>query len=165
MVDQSSRQGPAASHKSIWLSVRQLAADFFQRRPPWLFQRYGARALPLVQILAAVRAQSLAIFATRDLQRDGQQYLLAHHIVEQDPLAFIIADLGFRIRHRYLVPPSIRTLGTIQQVKLAFYVLNNRLQTASAVCFQAGRQGALDAYVLDYLVLAVMLLDQVGPPA
>jgi hypothetical protein len=38
------------------LLMRQLAADFLQRRPPRFFHRYDARALFLVKIRAALRA-------------------------------------------------------------------------------------------------------------
>src|ERR1700684_395770 len=148
----------------IRLLMRQLAADFLQRRPTRFFERHGARTLPLVQILAAVRAQSLAIFAARHLQWDGQQHLLAHHIVKQNSLAFIIADLSLRIGHRYLVPPRVRPLRTIQQVELALHILSKRLQAARTTRFEARRQSASDPYVLDYLVLTVMLLDQIRPP-
>src|ERR1039458_4012266 len=97
----------------ISILMRQLAADFLQRRPPRFFQRHRARALPFVQILAAVWAQSLAILAARDLQRDGQQNLLAHYIVEQNPLTFIIADLSLGVGHRNLVPSGVRALRTV----------------------------------------------------
>src|SRR5271155_3185614 len=145
--------------------MRQLAADFLQRRPPRFFLRHCACTLSLIQVLAAVRTQPLAIFAARNLQRNGQQNLLAHHIVEQNSFTLIIADLGFRVGHRHLIAPGISTLRTIEQIKLALHILPNRFQTPRAAQFQAGCQSALDPYVLYYLVLAVMLFDQVRPSA
>ena len=88
------------SAKAELLSVLQPAADIFQRRPARIFYFTGAGALFLVQILAALRTQSLAIFAASDLQRQREQHLLAQNILEQNTFSLIIADLGFGVGDR-----------------------------------------------------------------
>src|SRR5215469_12789252 len=92
---------------NCWTSMLQSAPYFLQRRPPGILHLGRARTLFLIQILAALRTQSLAILAARDLQRQGQQQLLAQYILKQQPFALIIADLSFSIGHRELVASRI----------------------------------------------------------
>ena len=112
-----------------------------------------------------MRTKSFAIFAARYFQRDRQQDLLADYVVQQNSLPFIIADLGLGVGHRHFVPPSIRALRTIEQIKLALHILRERFQAARAVRLQTGRKPAPNAYILNDLVLAVMFFDQIRPPA
>ncbi len=44
--------------------MTQFVTKIFQRQPAWIFHRLGARTLFLIQILAAVRTEALAIIAT-----------------------------------------------------------------------------------------------------
>ena len=110
-------------HPYIWVpfskSMIKSAADFFQSRPAWIFERSRAGTLFLIQILAALRAQSLAVRAARNLQRQSQQHLLAQHIFQQDSLALIIADLGLRIGNRKLVAACVRAERTVKQFEIA----------------------------------------------
>ena len=64
----------------------QLISYLFQRRPARIFHLIHARALILIQILAAMRTQTLAVFAANRLQRQRQQHLLAQRIFEQQAL-------------------------------------------------------------------------------
>src|SRR6202034_4001884 len=87
------------------------------------------------------------------------------HIVEQNTLPFIIADLSLGAGHRDFVAPGVRPERTIQEIELAVHLLGQRFQAARAIRLQAGRQPALNPYILDDLVLAVMLFDQIGASA
>jgi hypothetical protein len=118
----------------------------------------------LIQVLTALRAQAFAIWAACNLQWECQQDLLAQDVLEEQALALIIADLGFRIRDREFVASGIRPKRPIQQLELAVDVLLNRLQTAGTLQFNASRQTPFQAYVFDDLMLAVMLLNHLGVP-
>src|SRR5579859_4387950 len=140
----------------------KLAANFFQRGPARIFHRDGAGALFLVQILAAVQAQALAVFAASYFQRQRQQHLLAQNVLEQNSVALIIADFGFSVRHRKLVASGVGSEGAVEQFEVALYVLLHRLKAAGALQFEAHGQAPSQADVLNNLMLAVMLLDQFG---
>ena len=113
----------------------------------------AAGTLFLVQILAAMRAQALAIFAAGDLQRQRQQHLLAQNIFQQNSVALIIADLGFGVGHREFVAAGVRAERPVEQFEVAGNVLLHRFQTAGALQLDARRQTPSQAYVLDYLCL------------
>src|SRR5246500_5870838 len=95
-------------------SVFQSTSYILQRRPPRIFHLDGAGALFMIQVLAALRAQSFAVVAARYLQRQRQQHLLAQHVFEEKPVALIVTDLGLRVGDRKLIPPRIRPQWTIQ---------------------------------------------------
>src|ERR1700736_1144133 len=145
-------------------SVLQLATNFPQGRPPRIFDRSRAATLSFVQVLTAMHAQSFAILAARDFQRQSQQHLLAQNILEQNAVALIIADFGLRVGHRQFVPTRIGAERTIKQFKLTTYILRHRFHTAGAFQLQPCRQPSAQAYVFNYLMLAVMLFDDLGMP-
>src|SRR5580693_601358 len=75
-----------------FLLLIQFRAYFFQRRPARIFDFIHARALHFVQVLAALRTQTFAIFAAKGLQRQRQQQLLTQNVFEQQAFALVIAD-------------------------------------------------------------------------
>ena len=79
-------------------------------------------------------------------------------------MALIVADFGFRIRHRELIATGVYAQGAIQQLELTVYIAPDRLKATRARQFQTGRKASTQAYVSDYLVLAVMFLNQLGAP-
>jgi hypothetical protein len=118
----------------------------------------------MVQIFAALRAQALAFCAARDLQGQRQKDLLTQNVFQQDTFALIIADLCFRVRDRKLVASGVSAQGPIKQLKISRDVLVHRFETAGALQLNPGRQTSSQAYVFNYLVFAVMLLDHFGVP-
>src|SRR5215468_3714171 len=57
-------------------------SELFQSGPARVGFLGCARALALIEIGAAIRAQPAAIIAAHSGHRDGELYLLAHYIVE-----------------------------------------------------------------------------------
>src|SRR3954470_15683918 len=135
------------------------AADIFQRRPARIFYFSGAGTLFLVQILAALRTQPLAVCAAGNLQRQREQNLLTQHILKQKTFSLIIADLGFGNGDRELILAGISAKRTIQKLEFSFNLLRHRFQAAGALQFQPRRQAPSQPDVFDYLVLAMMLLN------
>ena len=116
----------------------------------------------LIQILATLRTESLALLAANHSQRQREQYLLAQHVFEQNSCTLIIADLRFCVGHGELIAPGVHPERTIEQLKIALHILRNRFETAGTLQFEAGRQTSTQTYVFDYLMLAMMLFDQFG---
>ena len=143
----------------------QFVANIFQRQPPRIFYRLGAVTLLHIQVLATVRAETPAIVATDRLQGKRQQNLLQQDILQQQALTLIITDFSLGRGHRKLFPPCIRSLGTVQQIKLVGYILYNWFQAAGAGQLDSSVQTACNAYVLYYLMLAVLLFDQLSAPS
>jgi hypothetical protein len=142
----------------------QFAANLSQRRPSRIFHGNYARTFFFVQILAAMQAQTAAVIPTGNFQWQRQQNLLAQNVIEQNAIALIIADLGFRVGYRELISAGIGSERAIEQLELARYVLLNWFQTPCALQLEPGRQSAFQPYVLDYQMLAVVLLDDLGVP-
>src|ERR1700687_1148296 len=111
-----------------------------------------------------MHTQALAIFAARDFQGQRQQHLLTQNVFQQNSVALIIADFGFRVGHRKLIAARVRAERPVEQLKLTSYLLGDRLNASGAVQFQSRREPPPQPYVLDYLVLAVMLFDNLGMP-
>jgi hypothetical protein len=114
---------------------------------------------------AAVHAQASAVLAAGHFQGQRQQHLLAQNIFEQNPVALIITDLGFRVGDRKFVAAGVSAERTVEQFKLARYFLRNRIEAARALQFEPCRQLPAQSDVLNNLVLAVMLFDQFGASA
>src|ERR1019366_2986139 len=110
-----------------------------------------------------MRAKPLAVFATQRLQRHRQQHLLAQRIFEQQSFALVIPDLGLGVSDRKLFVPSVGSEWAVQQIETALHGQHDRLKTTGASDFEVRLQLAFQPDVLHYLVLAVMLLNQVGP--
>ena len=64
-------------------------------------------ALLDIQVAAAVRTQTFAIFAAQRPDRRGQQHLLAQDVFQQKTFALIIADLGLGLADRHLIGAAI----------------------------------------------------------
>ena len=112
-----------------------------------------------------MRTQALAIFAAHHLQRNRQQNLLAQRIFQQQPFALVITNLG-------LGHPSPKALrgprrcpadGTASQIPAPHLPPPGRGSAHKAL--PGWSQASLKPDVLDYLVFAVVFLDQLGPPA
>src|SRR6202162_6663917 len=80
----------------------QFISYLFQRRPSRIFYFVHARALNFIQVLAAVRTQTFAIFAANRLQWQRQQHLLAQRVFQKQPFALVVADLGLGVSDRKL---------------------------------------------------------------
>jgi hypothetical protein len=76
----------------------------------------------------------------------------------------IIADFRFRVGHGKLVSARVRAEWPVEQLKLAGNVLGDRLNAPGAVQFQSRREPPPQPYVPNYLMLAVMLFDNLGMP-
>jgi hypothetical protein len=144
--------------------VIQLAANIFQRRPSWIFQRFGACALFQIQVRAAMRAKTLAVIAANGFQGKSQDDLLLQYIFQLQSLTLIITDLGFRGGHGNLFPPRVRSLWAIQQIEVVVHVLQHWLEAAGTGQLHPRLQSPGESYVLYYLMLAVLLFDQLSPP-
>jgi hypothetical protein len=112
-----------------------------------------------------VRAQALAIFAASYFYRHRQQNLLAQNVFEQQALALIVADFGFGVGDGKLVTAGIGAEGPVEQIEVARYILRHGFQAAGANQFQARAECASQAYVDNYLMLAMVLLNQFGAAA
>src|SRR6202162_2387456 len=111
-----------------------------------------------------MHTQALAIFAARDFQGQRQQHLLTQDVFQQNSVALIIADFGLRVGHRKLIAARVRPEGPVEQLKLTCDVLGDRLNAPGAIQFQSRREPSPQPYVLNYLMLAVMLFDNLGMP-
>ena len=149
---------------SATADLSQPATNIFQRLPARIFRGNRAGTLLLIQVLAALRTQALAVFLADGLQRQRQKHLLAQDIFQQNTLALIVTDFGFRIGDRELIAPGIYTQGAIQQLELAVYIVADGLKTTRALQFQTCEKASAQAYIFNNLVLAVMFLDQFGAP-
>ena len=150
------------SPNSAARSVFQFAAKIFQRRPPRIFRRFGAGASLRVQVGATLRAKPLTVLAADGFERKGQQNLLSNYILEQQTLSLIITDLGFGAGHRHLFAAGIHAQRPIQEIKASLYVLKHRFQATGTSHLQLGGKLPVHPYVFYYLMLAVVLLDQLG---
>src|SRR3984893_11369085 len=112
-----------------------------------------------------LRAETLAVFAADYFQRQREQNLLAQNDLQQNSLAFIIADLRLGIGDGKLVPSGIGPERTIQQFKLPDDILCYRLKAARTTLLQSCAKSAPEANVFYYLMLAVMLFDDFGASA
>src|SRR5438552_12158280 len=110
-----------------------------------------------------MRAQPLAIFTTDCLHGHRQQHLLAQHIFQKETLPLIVADLSLSRGDRPLRRPSVRALRAIKQIEIALYILPYRFKAACAGQLHRGRQPAIEPDIFYYLVLSVMLFDQLRP--
>ena len=116
----------------------QLASQIFQRSPSQLGDRVGAGALLRVQILAALRAQSLAVIPAEELERSGQQNLLADRIFQLQAFALIIADFGFGRGDGNFFPATVNTLRTVKQIKRSVYLFDHRFKASRTGLFKLG---------------------------
>jgi hypothetical protein len=142
----------------------QFLSNVFQRRPARIFRRFGAIALFLIQIAPAMWAQTFAVLAADRLQRQRQQDLLPQNVFKEQTFSLIITDLGLGCGHRKLFFAGIRTLRAVEQLEVLGDIAVDQLKTASARQLDPCCKVAYKAYVIDYMVLAVMLLDQLCAP-
>ena len=147
-----------SAHRS--LLVLQLLSKIFQRRPARVLQRLSAIALLLIQVPAAMRAQTFAVLTADRLQRKRQQNLLSQDIFQEQTLPLIIPDLRLGCRDRKLFFARIRALRTVEQLEAPADIAVNRLQASGTSQVDPGGEIAGDPDVIDQLVLAVVLLDQ-----
>src|SRR5271165_4857487 len=138
----------------------QLLFDFVQRIPTGIAEMRLTMALLDVQVLPAMRTQSFAIFAAQRPYWRSQQHLLAQGVLQQQTFALVIADLGFGFGDRHLVSTAIHTQRPVNQVKSPVHIMANRLQAASATELQVGLDVANQPDVLDILMMAAVLHDQ-----
>ena len=143
-----------------FVSVIHLVAEFFQRRPTRVFNWFGAGALLDVQVLAAMRAKTLAVLSTNCFQGNGKQDLLPQYILQKQAFPLIVTDLCFRGSYSSLFLAGIRPLGTIKQIELSRDSLDDRLQTSRTKQLDSSIEITLHSYVFDYVTLTVMLFNQ-----
>lgn len=141
----------------------QLAANISQGRPARILQGFRARALLHIQTLSAVRAQTLAVVAADRFQGQSKDDLFLQNILQLQSLTLIIADLGLGGSHRKLCLARVSSLRAIQQIELVRHLLQDRFEAASTGQLNPGLQVPAKAYVLYYLMLAVLLFDQLSP--
>ena len=118
----------------------------------------------MIEVLAACGHRPLQSSRQIAFNGDRQQNLLAQHVLKQQALALIITDLGLRRCYRNLFLARIGALRSIQQIELAAYLFDHRLQATGANQFQAGGELAIQPYIIDYVMLTVMLLHQLRTP-
>ncbi len=116
-----------------------------------------------IQIAAALRTQSLAIFAAQGPHRRGQQHLFPQSIFQQQTFALIISDLGLRLADCDLVGAAIHAQRTVNQVETLIYIIDNRLKAARATEFQMRFDLAHQSDIFDVLMVAAMFHDQLSP--
>jgi hypothetical protein len=146
--------------ESGFVSVVQLAAEFFQHGPTRVFDWFGTGALLDVQVGATMRAQPLAVFSANCFQRNGKQDLLPQNILQKQAFPLIVTDLCFRRSYRSLFFPGIRPLWAIKQIKLSRDSLDDRLQTSRTKQLDSCIEITLHSYVFDYVTFTVMLFNQ-----
>ena len=115
-----------------------------------------------IQVAAAVRTQSLAIFAAQRPNRRRQKHLLAQSIFQKQALAHIIADFGLGLADGGLFRTPVHTLWSKDQVETSVDIVPHRLQTASTAELEMRLNAADQADVLDILMMAAMLHHQIG---
>src|SRR5258708_17402544 len=108
----------------------QLVSYLFQRRPSWILDFVHARALNLVQVLAAVRTQAFADLAANRLQWQRQQHLLAQRVFQQQPFALVVSDLGLGVSDRQLFVAGISSNRPVQKIETALDLVYDRIKTA-----------------------------------
>ncbi len=116
-----------------------------------------------VQIAAALRTQSLAIFAAQGPYRRGQQHLLPQSIFQQQPFALIIADLSLRLADGDLVGAAIHAQRTVDQVEGPIHIIDYRLQATRTTELQMRLDLAHQSDIFNILMVTAMLHDQLSP--
>ncbi len=72
----------------------ELVRQTRKRIPSRIGRSLIAGAFCLIQILTTARAKPFAVRRTEGATRQGEQHLLAHHILKQKTALFIIPDFG-----------------------------------------------------------------------
>src|SRR3954467_8380437 len=131
-------------------SLLQLAFDTFQGGPAWIADLRLAFAGTLVQILAALRAQALAIFAAQHLCRQRQQDLLFQHIFQLNAITLVKTDLSLGLGDRRLIRMRIGIDRPVQQIEIAAYIVLHRLYAPGAGQLDLRLQLAAQPDIRDY---------------
>src|SRR5579872_6476004 len=166
MIASVASHAPATCERGTELAIKILLFQYFfnifEGAPARIRIWLRACTVLVIQIPATARTQSLALVAANHLDRHRQQYLLAQNVFQQQPVALVIADIGFGLRDRQFVPAGVSALRPIQQVKGLCDIANDYLEAARAIQFQAGGEITNQPDVQQDFVLAVTLFDQLG---
>jgi len=140
----------------------QSLLDLVECRPAGILERDLALTRIVVQVLATVRAQPLAIFVAEGPERHGEQNLLAKYVLQKNTVTLIIPNLGLGFRDRDFVGFAISSERAVKQVELPGNVEANWLQTTGTRNLYTGRELTHESDVLHYLMLAVPFFDEFG---
>jgi len=110
----------------------ELVGQTRQRIPTWIRRCLITGAGYVVPVLTAARAEALAVRLAEGSSGQGEQYLLAHDILEQKTALFIIPDFRLIRGNCMLSRRGIDAGGAEDEVKIALEGLGNRLNAAGA---------------------------------
>ncbi|HLI62035.1 MAG TPA: hypothetical protein VKV05_01455 [Terriglobales bacterium] len=153
----------AGSRRSRTLAL-QLLSDSAQGLPTRVAYGLLTVAWRYIQVTAALRTQPLAIFTAQRPHWSSQQDLLPQSVFQQQPFSFIIADFGLGLADGKFFPATVDAQGAVDQVKIAVYLVTDRLQTAGTIELQVRRDAADKPNVLNILMMPAMLHHQLGSP-
>src|SRR5436853_5824897 len=111
-----------------------------------------------------MRAKSFALSVANQLDRQGQQELLFDNVLQQQPFALVVANLGFRLADRSFISPRIHSLRAVQQVKSFAHILDHGIKAASTPDLHLGGKLSHQQDILNYLLCAPVFLDQLRMP-
>ena len=150
--------------------VQNLVLSGFDRagqsceRIPFGVGRGFAVAGLLVQVLAAARAKSFAVFFAEGAAGQGEKHLFTHNIFKRETALLIIADFGLILRNRPLAGVGVGGLRSEDEVEAASEGGGDGFDAASAEEFEVALVGGAQADVGDLLPVAAVFDDEVGAP-
>jgi hypothetical protein len=144
------------------IRLLQLVAKAVQCVPPGIALLLSAVARFVVTILAAMRAEALAIWPTNSLDRHGQQNLFAEHVFQLQPIALVIPYLGLSFADVDLIGTFFGFQRPVQQVERAIHVQFDVLDAARAIDIHASSQRCDYADIIHGMLSAMMLANQFG---
>ncbi len=145
------------------LLVLDAGCEPFERLPPWI----GAGGLSavtgcIVQVLSAVDAKSFAVLLAQRPSGQGEQHLLAHHVLKQQTVGSIIPYLGLIFGDGAFAGVGVGFLGAEEQVEVARERHGDGIDAASAEDFERTFVGGANADVFDEILGAAVFEDEVG---
>ena len=144
------------------IRLLQLVSQAIQGVPTGIAAFLSAIARLVITILAALRAEALAIWPTHGLDRHGQQNLFAEHVFQLQPIALVITDLSLSFADVDLVGTLLGFQRPVEQVERAIHVQLDILDAAGAVDIHAASQRRDYADIVYRMLSAMVLTDEFG---
>src|SRR6185503_20927793 len=110
-----------------------------------------AGTLRLIQVLTTARAKPFAVCCAESTAGQGEQHLLAHHILEQKTAVLIIPDFGLVGGDGVLAGLGFGGAGAEDEVKVALEGDFDRFEAAGAENLEAPGIVGAEADVVDVL--------------
>jgi hypothetical protein len=141
------------------------AAEVGQRCPPRIALACIASTGLGIPIPSTARAKSFAVLLAERSRGQGEQHLLAQHVLNRKTASFIVPDFRIGGRDGVLRGVCVNTGGPEKQVEVFFQAMSDRIEAAGAGHLEVALVGGAQTDVVDMLVGTAMLGDEVGASA